>query len=334
MSSATLFITGATGYITGTFLTLFHASHPSIHIRCLVRDEYQAALFTSSYPSNITPVIGSLSNTALLRAEASKASVVINGTGEKIEVLTALIEGISLNPLNISAQESSRPAFIHISGTSNVSHDVLGEKSPRVWSDVTDYDEILHLDESRTQMKSDNAVRSLSKELNVRSVILAPPTILGHGLGVGRTETHQLLWYNAILENGAPFLLGKGENVWSVISVKDLGRAIEVFVDEILRGGDRLGFGNQGYYFIEAFEVSLMERAVAVGDRLVKEGKIKNGEVELLSENEVERRYGGFMRYLVGSSSTVKADRLKALGWKPMEMDWKALVEEHGGRRC
>jgi len=334
MSSATLFITGATGYITGTFVTLFQASHPFIHIRCLVRDASQAALFISCYSSNITPVIGSLSDTALLRAEASKASVVINGTGEQPGVVEALIEGIALNPRNTSATKSSRPAFIHISGTSSVGHSILGERSPRIWSDVTDYDEILSLDDSRTQIKTDKTVRYLSTELNVRSVILAPPTILGHGLGVGRTETHQLLWYNAILENGAPFLLGKGENVWSVVSVKDLGRAIGLFVDEILNGGDRLGFGDQGYYYVEAFEVSLMERAVAVGERLAKEGKIKNGKVELLSEDEIEKRYGAFMKYLVGSSSMVKAERLKALGWKPADMDWRALVEEHGGQRC
>lgn len=334
MSSETLFITGATGYIAGTFLTLFQVSHPTIQIRCLVRDASQAALFTSFYSSNVTPVVGSLSDTILLHTEASKASVVINGTGAQPELLKALIEGIALNPRNNSGTKSRRPAFIHVSGTSSVSHDVLGEKSPRVWSDVTDYDGILSLDDNRTQVKTDKIVRYLSTELNVRSIILSPPTILGHGLGVGKTETFQRLWYDALLENGAPFLLGNGKNVWSVVSVKDLGRAIGLLVDEILTGGDRLEFGHRGYYYVEAFEVSLLERAVAVGDRLVNEGKITNSKVELLSEDEIERRFGPFMSYLVGSSSRVKADRLRALGWKPADMDWRALVEEHGGQRC
>lgn len=40
------------------------------------------------------------------------------------------------------------------------------------------------------------------------------------------------------------------------------------------------------------------------------------------------------MGYLIGSSSRIKADRLKALGWKPLDFDWKVLVEEKGGKRC
>jgi hypothetical protein len=39
------------------------------------------------------------------------------------------------------------------------------------------------------------------------------------------------------------------------------------------------------------------------------------------------------MAYLIGSNSKIRADRLIALGWRPLDKDWKLLVEE-GGQTC
>lgn len=334
MSSPALLIAGATGYIAGTFLTEFHHAHPSIPVRCIVRDGSQAALITNLYSSNVTPIVGSLSDAAFLQREAAKASVVINGTGPNGDAIQALIEGLAKNPLNAAAKASEKPVFCHISGTSNVTHYVLGEASPHIWNDLTEYEELMSLDESHKQVKSDNIVRRVSKELNVNSLILSPPTILGHGTGPGKKETVQTLWYDAIVEAGAPFLLGKGENIWSVVSVRDLGKAILFLVDCVLDRSEKLEFGHRGYYFIEALEVSLMDRAKAIGKRLTIEGKFQSAEVRLFSEEAITKRHGPFFSYLLGSSSRVRADRLRSLGWQPTELDWKALVEEHGGHRC
>jgi nucleoside-diphosphate-sugar epimerase len=334
MSSPSLLIAGATGYIAGTFLTTFHDAHPSIPVRCIVRDDSQAALVTNLYSSNVTPVVGSLSDAAFLQKEAAKAFIVVNGTGENGDAVQALIEGLAKNPLNNATKASERPVFIHISGTSLVTYKVLGESSPHISNDLTEYDELMGLDETHRQVKNDNIVRRVSKEANVRSLILSPPTILGRGTGPGKKETVQVHWYDAIVEAGAPFLLGKGENIWSVVSVRDLGKAILFFVDLVLEGSEKLEFGDRGYYFIEAFEASLMDRAKAIGKRLVSEGKIKTADVQLLSEEEITKKHGPFFSYLLGSSSRVRADRLRSLGWQPTELDWKALVEEHGGHRC
>ncbi|KPI39686.1 uncharacterized protein AB675_3259 [Cyphellophora attinorum] len=291
-------------------------------------------LITNRYSSSVTPVIGSLDDTAFLQNEASRASIVINGTGQNGEAVQALIEGLAKNPLNSMTKESEKPVFLHISGTGNVTHDVLGVASPRVWNDSSDYDELMRIDESHTQVKTDNVVRRVGKELNVKTLLLSPPTILGRGTGPGAQETVQELWYNAIIDKGAPFLLGKGENVWSTVSVRDLGKAILFVVDLVLDGSDRLEFGDRGYYFVEAFELSLMDRAKAVGERLVKEGKIESADVRFLSEEDVVKEHGPLFGYILGSSSRVRADRLKELGWRPTDFDWKTLVEEHGGRRC
>lgn len=335
MSLPSLFLTGASGYIGGTFLTFLTKAHPTMSIRALVRSEEQADVLRKFYGSAVTSVIGSLEDSDLLHAEGSKASIIVQAGPGMDTAIAALIEGAALNPSNKSAKESDRPVFVHISGSSNISHPVLGELLPHVYSDVDDLAKILALDPSRLQVPLDNAVRSLSKEKNVRAVIISPPTILGHGKGAIKTEKFQVGWYNAIVENGASFLLGKGTNSWSTVSISDLGRAILFVIDEILEGErSRLEYGDSGYYFVEAFEVSLMDRAKAIGERLFKEGKIGTPDVELKTLEEVTSKWSVYMGYLIGSSSRIKADRLKALGWKPLDFDWKALVEEKGGKRC
>ncbi|KFY34390.1 hypothetical protein V494_06805 [Pseudogymnoascus sp. VKM F-4513 (FW-928)] len=335
MSLPTLFLIGASGYIGGTFLTFLTKAHPTMSIRALVRTEKQAEILRSFYGTAIEPVIGSLEDSDLLRIEASKANIVVQAAPALETAITALTEGAALNPSNKSPRRSERPVIVHISGSSNISHPVLGDLLPRVYSDVDDLAEILTLDPGRIQVPFENAIRRLSKENNVQSVIISPPTILGHGKGAIKTETFQVGWYNAIIENGASFLLGNGTNVWSTVSISDLGRAILFVIDEILKGEQsRIEYGDSGYYWVEAFEVSLMDRARAIGERLFKEGKIGTPDVELKTLEDVTARWSVYMGYLIGSSSRIKADRLKALGWKPLDFDWKSLVEEKGGKRC
>jgi hypothetical protein len=81
--------------------------------------------------------------------------------------------------------------------------------------------------------------------------------------------------YDIILKNGAASLGGAGTNAWSTISIKDLGRACVLLLEEARkRDESRLQCGQNGYYFIEAFELSLTDRAKACMGRLYKEGKI------------------------------------------------------------
>lgn len=330
----TLFITGALGYIGGTFLTVLKRSQPSILVRALVRDTVQAETLTNFYGWTVTPVIGKLEDLELLKKEALKVDIVIQAAGDHTEAVLALMEGTTLNPKHTSTKPTERPLFIQISGASNVTHTVFGEKSPRSWSDIEHWDDLLKLEETRISVKTDNAIRKLSVEKNIRSLTLAPPTILGRGLGAGRTETHQRLQYDNIIKNGAAFLGGKGENVWSTISIEDLGRACVFLLEEAQKKESRVQFGQEGYYFITAFDLSLAERMKAAGERLWREGLVSTKEVEMKSIEEVGREFGEFGKYLTASSSMIRADKLAALGWRPVDFDWLRLVQEAPGYRC
>ncbi|KAF1999688.1 NAD(P)-binding protein [Amniculicola lignicola CBS 123094] len=328
----TLFITGSMGYIGGTFLTVLKRSQPSILVRALVRDTAQADALSALYGWTVTPIIGKLEDLGLLKSEASKADIVIHACGDQRASVLAMIEGVSLNPKNASF--SDRPIFVQISGASNVGHPVMGEDSPRVWSDVDDWADLLALSENRTSVGTDNAIRKLSSEKHVRSLTLAPPTILGRGLGAGRTETFQSQMYDAVIKNGAAFLGGSGTNQWSVISIEDLGRACVFILELAQNGDDRIQYGQNGYYFIEAFELSIGVRMKALGQRLYREGRIQTPEVQMKSIEWIKEHFGEFSVYLFGSSSRCKADKLRALGWKTVDSNWLRMVQEAPGYRC
>ncbi|KAH6680767.1 hypothetical protein B0J14DRAFT_273037 [Halenospora varia] len=330
----TLFITGALGYIAGTFLTVLKRSQPSILVRALVRDAAQGEKLSDFYGWTVTPVIGELEDLEFLKAEASKADIVIQGCGDKRDAVLALMEGTTLNSKHNSNKTAERPIFIQISGASNVGHSILGEKSPRVWSDIDDWDDLLKLEETRISVGTDNAIRKLSSEKNIRSLTLAPPTILGRGLGAGKTETFQKIWYDAIVENGAAFVGGAGTNVWSTISIEDLGRACVFLLEEAQKGDkSRVQFGHNGYHFIEAFDLPIMDRARTGGERLYREGKIATPEVEVKTIEEIETKFGVYSAYLCASSSLIRADKLRGLGWEPVDLDWKRMVQEAPGYR-
>jgi nucleoside-diphosphate-sugar epimerase len=335
MPLPTLFITGAHGYIGGTFLTVLKRSQPSILVRALVRDNAQADALSTFYGWTVTPVIGALEDLEFLKQEAAAADIVIQASGDNRDSVLALMEGVALNPKNKSDNTMERPIFIQISGSSSVGHGVLGENSPRAWSDITDWDDILELEETRTSVGTDKAIRKLSIKKNIRSLTLTPPTILGRGLGAGRIETHQRTMYDIILKNGAAFLGGAATNAWSTISIEDLGRACVFLLEEARKGDEsRVQFGEDGYYFIEGFDLSLVDRVKACAERLYREGKIPTPEVQMKSIEDIRAEFGDFAVYLFASSSRCKADKLRALGWEPLDLDWSRMVQEAPGYRC
>ena len=74
--TSTIFITGISGYIGGQFLHDVSKKHPEYQIRGLVRTEEQQKKIASKYPS-VQTIIGDLDTAAILKAEATKADVIL-----------------------------------------------------------------------------------------------------------------------------------------------------------------------------------------------------------------------------------------------------------------
>jgi hypothetical protein len=118
--------------------------------------------------------------------------------------------------------------------------------------------------------------------------------------------------------------------------VRDLGDAV-VFLTELAIGvGDsgtskrkQIGVNSEGYYFVQTGDLSMMERAVTVSERL---GFGERG-VESISVEEAKKIHP-FGHIMWGCGERTRGGKLAELGWEAKESDWKALMEEKGGERA
>lgn len=101
--SPRVFITGATGYVGGQTAVTLIAAHPEYDVVALVRDQEQADKLKSRFP-NISTVIGTLDDDAVLKEEAAKADVVLRKSG-----LCGQIHNKSSTNIVIPAQKPPAP---------------------------------------------------------------------------------------------------------------------------------------------------------------------------------------------------------------------------------
>lgn len=112
----------------------------------------------------------------------------------------------------------------------------------------------------------------------------------------------------------------------------DLDDTVVFLIEQALKSWkerrEQLGVNMEGYYFVQAGEVSLIERAEGVNKRLGFK------EVERVPV-DVAAEIHPFGPLMWGCGARFRADKLRKLGWKPNEVDWRTLMEEEGekGRR-
>ncbi|KAJ3286473.1 hypothetical protein HK104_009031, partial [Borealophlyctis nickersoniae] len=126
-----LFITGATGYIGGSILTLLLNSAPGKYdITALVRDDSRAQPLSSL---GVTPLVGSLDDAALLEKASAQADVILNiADADHVGAAKAILSGMEQR----AAAGQPAPILIHTSGTGVLLDNAGGaHPSPTVVSD-------------------------------------------------------------------------------------------------------------------------------------------------------------------------------------------------------
>ncbi len=326
-----VFLTGVTGFVGGSVLSSLYRAHPDVHITALVRKESDAARLRSAYP-DLSITIGSLSSLSLLTSNAAAADFVVHMAGDNVPAVCAMIDGLSSS----TAAGSPLPQMISISGPRSLidlSLPVTGIASPssKVWGDVADADTILSFPKERMHAEADQEIIRHSIAKGVGTMLLSPGQLWGRSVGLLKKESHAATYYAAAKNRGRAFVVGDGSASWSWISIDDLGDAVVFLIEQAMMSGDerrnQVGVNKDGYYFVQAGDVSLMERAEAVSKRL------SLGQVERVSP-EVAAEIHPFGPLMWGCGARFRADKLRKLGWKPKQVDWRVLMEEEGGERA
>lgn len=285
---ATLFLTGATGYIGGSIgAGLVAAGH---RVRGLVRSAAGAARLE---PFGIEPVLGTLDDGELLAREAGAADGVVDAaSADHAGAAQALLAGLA---------GSGKP-LLHTSGSSVIGDDVRGSRSTDAVFD--DEGMALVVNPMKQARRELDLMLLAAAARGVRSVVICPSLIYGSGHGPSRDSVQLPFLVANAREQGRVQVVGAGRNVWSNVHIDDVVALYLLALEKAPAGA---------FYFAENGEASFVEIGAAIARRLGLEG------VEALDPNAAAARWGESKAWFtLGSNSRVRARRARReLGWAP-----------------
>ena len=283
-----IFLTGAAGYIGGSVASgLIKHGHKIVG---LVRTNKRAS---QAEALGIKPIIGSLDSLDLLKDLASDSDAIINTADAE--------HGDSVMAM-LSAIEGSQKPFIHTSGSSVVSDLANGMKSENIF----DENSTINPMPGRINRVSINNLVLKSAPRGIRSVVIAPSLIYGHGLGVN-PHSIQLPWLiNLAKKYGCAQHIGLGENIWSNVHIEDVADLYQLALSDSPPGK---------FYFAENGETSMRGICIQINQLLNFKKKPKSMKIE-----EAVAEWGeSAAKYTMGSNSRVRGNAARSqLGWAPL----------------
>ncbi|WP_226477049.1 NAD-dependent epimerase/dehydratase family protein [Pseudomonas sp. MWU16-30323] len=281
-----VFITGAAGFIGGSIATgLVKAGH---NVTGLVRSAEQAEEMTAL---GITPVIGTLDDSALLTEQAKKAGAVINAASSDhrgaVETLLAALRG-------------SNKTFLHTSGSS-----IVGDASGGKSSDVIYFEDNLPEPtvDKAARVAIDNLILAAAQD-GVNSAVICNTLIYGHSLGVKRDSVQLPRLLKQARKSGVVRHVGTGQNIWSNVHIEDVVALYLLALEKNVPGT---------FYFVESGEAAFVDMTAAIAEAL-KLGKPQDWP---LADAEAEWGYE-MANYGLGSNSRVRGKHARELlGWAP-----------------
>ncbi|KAI5365007.1 Putative NAD-dependent epimerase/dehydratase, NAD(P)-binding domain superfamily [Septoria linicola] len=291
--------------------------------------------------SGAAVIFGDLNDKEKITEQAAKHDIILHtATADHLPSAEAVLEGIKQR----SAKGLSA-IFIHTSGTSVLDDGALDKyKSDNIYRDDTRSD-VDSVPDTAPHREIDLAIVKSQKELGEKAkiAIMIPPLIYGYNPKHGRLTIQIPTLSRFALKHGYAAHVGKGLAVESNIHVLDLARAYVVLLHHLEQTPAANTLQNP-YYFCETTgdnEPSWYDVARAIGEGLHSAGKIKDPEPRELTKDKWSDAFAEYTGAVIGLNSRSRANRLRALGWKPTEKDWRSsyledelpeiLKEETGG---
>lgn len=314
-----IFVTGATGYIGGAVL-LRLLGHPRISdfkITALVRSPDKAEKLKSL---RVTPVVGSLDDSELLKKLCSESDVVMSmADADNFPSVQAMLSGLKKK----FEATGTPPILIHTSGTGVLMDNAAGMyQYDTIWNDA-DPEQMATLPPTQIHRDVDLAVVGADKEGYIKSYIVLPSTIWGIAqgrlvdLGISNNRSMQIPGLvRASLDRKQGGMVGLGKNLWPNVNIEEQGDLFIILLDAVLTKQDT-GHGTNGYYFGESGEHSLYDVGKAIAEVLVDLGIGQSREPTTFTKEEIDRYFRG--RSSMGSNSRCRANHSRSLGWNPQK---------------
>ncbi|KAF4613973.1 hypothetical protein D9613_007770 [Agrocybe pediades] len=346
-----ILLTGATGYIGGSVLArlLSHPQSDSFRITVLVRDAQKGAQFRSM---GIHSVVGTYSDLQLLEALTADANLVVAcADADDEDAARAILRGLKQR----YDKTGEASTLIHTSGTGVLIDNAQGMyASDTIYSDL-DIKQLESLPITQPHRVVDVALVDADKQGYVKTYIILPGTIYGIATGslvdAGLQNAHSQQIPRLVklsLDRGRAGMVGEGKNIWPNVHIQDgigftfayLSKNIDtmsfftvtdlyiLIVDSVvphrthshghsekLVAPPPLEHGAAGFYFAENGEHTLYSVGEAIGKVMVSLKKCKEYTPTPFTEEETRKYFPDGTS--LGTNSRCRADRAKAIGWKP-----------------
>ncbi|KAK1142352.1 hypothetical protein N8T08_007904 [Aspergillus melleus] len=302
------------------------AQNGDLQITVAVRQPDQAEMFSSKGVRAI--LITGLDDADGLENAARDHDIVINaGTGQHTEAPKALIRGLGTR----KQQTGQEGHFIHLSGTTNIAVPNI-TPSPYQLRDFSDEDDDLYeYEKSRAaedpygQRVADVVAIEEGIRFNVKTYIVMPPTVYGHGTGWFKKQSHQIpTLIRSAMKSGHAEYIGTGEVQLGHVHVTDLARLFGLLATKVV-AGETVPSGRQGYYFTNSGSHTWLDVATLIGKAGFDLGVLESPLPRSISLEE------GAVRFADGDVKFAEAcfaSRAFGLGWKPLhtEEDFKDSI--------
>jgi nucleoside-diphosphate-sugar epimerase len=310
------------GFIGGELLD--HLLEEGYAVTALVRRRCAVAELTKL---GVKAVIGTLDEGRLIRGQVAASDIVFHAaTSDHLLSVQSVLDGIRTR-----AEQGLMTYYIHTSGAS-----LLADKAAGQYVDNVVYD-----DERPSQLdtlRSDAPHRQIDLEIVVarqalakfaKIVIMIPPVIYGASTREKRLSIQLPTLIRYTLKHGYAGQVGSGLPIWGYIHVKDLARGYMTLLHWMERASTNEVLGNPYFFCENGEELSWGDCAAEIGRLLTIQGRIKDPVPQTVPVENYNDLFGDFTIAVAGSNARNRANRLRKLGWRPLEKNtFMTLAED------
>ncbi|KXH66693.1 hypothetical protein CSAL01_13581 [Colletotrichum salicis] len=271
-------------------------------------------------------VRGSLDDHDIISDTVADSHVVIHtATADHLPSVQSVLDGIARRKT-----AGKNTIYIHTSGCSVLSDDSNGEyASNKIYEDDKP-DTIDSLSPDAPHRRIDLAILKGRQELgaSAKIAIVIPPVIYGVGMQ-NRLSIQITTMTRFALKHGFAGFVGGGKSIWGQIHVADLARGYVTILEDLESLPTDKALDNP-YFFVEnGEEHSWGKCAEEIGKALCEAGELKDPNPRQIPESMYGDLFGEWSMAVVGQNARNRANRLRALGWKPREKStFESLVSD------
>ncbi|KAK1707119.1 hypothetical protein CaCOL14_011836 [Colletotrichum acutatum] len=271
-------------------------------------------------------VLGSLDDHDVVKNATVDADIVIHtASADHLPSAVSILDGIRER-----AEAGKDTIYIHTSGCSAITDGSNGDhKSEKVFQDDKP-ETIDSIADDAPHRSIDLAILKARSEFGNKAKIsiVLPPIIYGVGKG-NRLSIQLTTMARFAIKHGYAGYVGGGKAVWGHVHVADLARGYLTILHYMESTSADMVLKNP-YFFVENGEESSWgECAEEIGKALKDAEKIHDASPRQIPTDLYDDLFGKWSLPVVGQNARNRANRLRALGWKPREKSaFDSLADE------